>query len=64
MVKDGVVVIDVGITCARRNKGERVCITGDVDFENVSKKAFYYSCSWWRGPHDDVLLKIRCWQEK
>jgi hypothetical protein len=28
-------------------------ITGDVDFENVSKKAFYYSCSWWSGPHDD-----------
>jgi methylenetetrahydrofolate dehydrogenase (NADP+)/methenyltetrahydrofolate cyclohydrolase len=25
MVKDGVVVIDVGITRARRNKGERVC---------------------------------------
>jgi hypothetical protein len=36
---------------ARRNKGERV-ITGDVDFENVSKKLLL-PCSWWSGPHDD-----------
>lgn len=42
MVKDGVVVIDVGITRvpdATRQRGYR--ITGDVDFENVSKKASY-----------------------
>jgi methylenetetrahydrofolate dehydrogenase (NADP+)/methenyltetrahydrofolate cyclohydrolase len=42
MVKDGVVVIDVGITRvpdAAKQRGYR--ITGDVDFENVSKKASY-----------------------
>jgi len=40
MVKEGVTVIDVGITRvpdATRQRGYR--ITGDVDFENVSKKA-------------------------
>lgn len=36
MVKDGAVVIDVGI-----NRGEDGKICGDVDFENVSKKASY-----------------------
>lgn len=42
MVKDGVVVIDVGINRiddASKSKGYR--ITGDVDFENVSKKASF-----------------------
>jgi len=42
MVKDDVVVIDVGITRVpdeSKPKGYR--ITGDVDFENVSKKASY-----------------------
>ncbi len=36
MVKEGVVVIDVGINRGADNK-----LTGDVDFENVSKKASY-----------------------
>ena len=36
MVKEGAVVIDVGIN--RREDGK---LTGDVDFENVSKKASY-----------------------
>lgn len=36
MVKEGAVVIDVGIN---RNEAGKVC--GDVDFENVSKKASY-----------------------
>lgn len=36
MVKDGVVVIDVGIN--RNNDGK---LTGDVDFENVKEKASY-----------------------
>ena len=36
MVKDGVVIIDVGIN---RNEDGKIC--GDVDFENVSKKASY-----------------------
>ncbi|MFV8372549.1 bifunctional 5,10-methylenetetrahydrofolate dehydrogenase/5,10-methenyltetrahydrofolate cyclohydrolase [Flavobacterium sp. LB2P74] len=42
MVKDGVVVIDVGITRVpdeTNKKGYK--ITGDVDFENVSKKASF-----------------------
>ena len=36
MVKDGAVVIDVGI-----NRGEDGKLYGDVDFENVEKKASY-----------------------
>ena len=42
MVKDGVVVIDVGITRvddASNPKGYK--ITGDVDFDGVSKKASF-----------------------
>ena len=36
MVKDGAVVIDVGI-----NRNEEGKLVGDVDFENISKKASY-----------------------
>jgi len=36
MVKDGVVVIDVGI-----NRDEEGKLTGDVDFEGVKEKASY-----------------------
>lgn len=36
MVKDGAVIIDVGI-----NRGEDGKLTGDVDFENIEKKASY-----------------------
>lgn len=36
MIKDGAIIIDVGI-----NRGEDGKLTGDVDFENVSKKASY-----------------------
>lgn len=36
MIKDGAVVIDVGI-----NRGEDGKLTGDVDFENVEKKVSY-----------------------
>ena len=36
MIKDGAVVIDVGI-----NRSEEGKLTGDVDFENVEKKASY-----------------------
>lgn len=42
MVKDDVVVIDVGITRVEDpNSPKGYIITGDVDFENVSKKASY-----------------------
>ncbi len=42
MVKDGAVIIDVGITRVPDETRERgYYITGDVDFENVSKKASY-----------------------
>lgn len=42
MVKDDVVIIDVGITRVTDETNEKgYVITGDVDFENVSKKASY-----------------------
>lgn len=42
MVKEGVVVIDVGITRVPDESSPKgYVITGDVDFENVSKKASY-----------------------
>ncbi len=42
MVKDDVVIIDVGITrVPDETKAKGYYITGDVDFENVSKKASY-----------------------
>ncbi|MEZ4802207.1 MAG: tetrahydrofolate dehydrogenase/cyclohydrolase catalytic domain-containing protein [Gelidibacter sp.] len=42
MVKDDVVIIDVGITRVTDESSEKgYYITGDVDFENVSKKASY-----------------------
>ena len=42
MVKDGAVIIDVGITRVTDENTEKgYIITGDVDFENVSKKASY-----------------------
>ena len=36
MIKDGAVVIDVGI-----NRGEDGKLVGDVDFENIESKASY-----------------------
>ncbi|WP_047545415.1 bifunctional 5,10-methylenetetrahydrofolate dehydrogenase/5,10-methenyltetrahydrofolate cyclohydrolase [Psychroserpens sp. Hel_I_66] len=42
MVKDGVVIVDVGITrVPDEDSPKGYVITGDVDFENVSKKASY-----------------------
>ncbi|MFL0352093.1 bifunctional 5,10-methylenetetrahydrofolate dehydrogenase/5,10-methenyltetrahydrofolate cyclohydrolase [Xanthomarina sp. GH4-25] len=42
MVKDDVVIIDVGITrVVDENSPKGYVITGDVDFENVSKKASF-----------------------
>ncbi len=41
MVKDDVVIIDVGITRVADDSEKGYYITGDVDFENVSKKASY-----------------------
>ena len=42
MVKDDVVVIDVGITRVEDETAEKgYRIVGDVDFESVSKKASY-----------------------
>ncbi|PNQ73436.1 bifunctional 5,10-methylene-tetrahydrofolate dehydrogenase/5,10-methylene-tetrahydrofolate cyclohydrolase [Hanstruepera neustonica] len=42
MVKDDVVIIDVGITRVQDDSSPKgYVITGDVDFENVSKKASY-----------------------
>ena len=39
MVKDGVVVIDVGITRVKDDSEKGYKIVGDVDYENVSKKS-------------------------
>ena len=41
MVKEGVVVIDVGITRVADNSEKGYIIVGDVDYENVSKKWSY-----------------------
>ncbi len=41
MVKDDVVIIDVGITRVPDDSEKGYYITGDVDFDNVSKKASY-----------------------
>ena len=41
MVKDEVVVVDVGITRVKDNSQKGYKIVGDVDYENVSKKASF-----------------------
>jgi methylenetetrahydrofolate dehydrogenase (NADP+)/methenyltetrahydrofolate cyclohydrolase len=42
MVKDGVIIIDVGITRVEDKTTEKgYVITGDVDFDEVSKKSSY-----------------------
>ena len=41
MVKDGVVIVDVGITRVTDNSAKGYKIVGDVDYENVSKKSSY-----------------------
>lgn len=41
MVKDGAVVIDVGITRVQDNSSKGYKIVGDVDYENVSKKSSF-----------------------
>ena len=41
MVKEGVVVIDVGITRVSDDSLKGYKIIGDVDYENVSKKSSY-----------------------
>ena len=41
MVKDGVVVVDVGITRVRDDSEKGYKIVGDVDYENISKKCSF-----------------------
>ena len=41
MVKDGAVIVDVGITRVPDNSQKGYKIVGDVDYENVSKKSSY-----------------------
>ena len=41
MVKEGAVIVDVGITRVADSSAKGYKIVGDVDFENVSKKASY-----------------------
>ena len=41
MVKDGVVIVDVGITRVTDSSEKGYKIVGDVDYENVSKKSSF-----------------------
>jgi methylenetetrahydrofolate dehydrogenase (NADP+)/methenyltetrahydrofolate cyclohydrolase len=41
MVKEGAVIVDVGITRVANNSAKGYEIVGDVDYENVSKKSSY-----------------------
>ena len=41
MIKDGAIIIDVGITRVQDNSEKGYKIVGDVDFENVSKKSSF-----------------------
>ena len=41
MVKDGAVIVDVGITRVADGSEKGYKIVGDVDYENVSKKSSY-----------------------
>ena len=41
MIKDGAIIIDVGITRVKDNSEKGYKIVGDVDFENVSKKSSF-----------------------
>ena len=41
MVKDGAVIVDVGITRVADNSQKGYKIVGDVDYENISKKSSY-----------------------
>ena len=41
MVKEGAVIVDVGITRVTDNSAKGYKIVGDVDYENVSKKSSY-----------------------
>ena len=41
MVKDGVVIVDVGITRVKDDSKKGYEIVGDVDYENVSKKSSF-----------------------
>ena len=41
MIKDGAVIVDVGITRLADNSQKGYKIVGDVDYENVSKKSSY-----------------------
>ena len=60
MVKDGAVVIDVGI-----NRGEDGKLYGDVDFENVEKKASYITpVPGGVGPMTIAMLMKNCVESK
>jgi len=61
MVKDGVVVIDVGITRVSDNSQKGYKIVGDVDYESVSKKSSYITpVPGGVGPMTIAMLLINC----
>ena len=61
MVKDGVVVIDVGITRVPDNSQKGYKIVGDVDYDNVSKKSsFITPVPGGVGPMTIAMLLMNC----
>ncbi len=55
-VKEGVVVVDVGI-----NRLEDNSLCGDVDYEKSgSLSILYYAGTWWRRTHDHCHVNDKC----
>ena len=53
MVKDGAVVIDVGVNRIGKTESGKAILCGDVDFDPVKEKATHdHAGSGWCGPHD------------
>ena len=61
MVKDGAVIVDVGITRVADNSSKGYKIVGDVDYESVSKKSSYITpVPGGVGPMTIAMLLINC----
>lgn len=60
MVKEGAVVIDVGITRLSADNEKGYVIKGDVDYENVAPKCGNHnSCSRWRWSNDGYFTHAK-----
>ena len=61
MVKDGAVIVDVGITRVADNSSKGYKIVGDVDFKSVSKKSSYITpVPGGVGPMTIAMLLMNC----